>query len=220
MVKNLPIPDAKQFLVLVLFLKLFYNFFSSSEIILEELNKKLPNIRLICQVLETGNVSIDAVFKVVERFKLNEEIMKISLPLLCQSVADKFDDRLESLLSFYSASESNENLRFIALESLKTLNSKFFKNVPECIFSLLLDDEEEIRLGICKILNSANPLSPAETLKRFINLVGISEFTKFLENYQNLYLNFENNSDMKLFEKEPLNLFIDIKYLKKKFCSK
>lgn len=184
---------------------------------MKELNKRLPNIRLICACLETEAVSADIIYKIVEKFKLNEEIILIALPLLCRQSNEYIDDRLVSLLSFYSASESNENLRIIALESLKMLNSKFFRNIPDCIFSLLLDDDEDIRMGICTILDSVNPSSPAKTLKNFISLVGPSEFIKFLDKYQENH-SISEESNVKLFEREPLNLFIDIQYLRKKFC--
>lgn len=201
-----------------LFLFYFYIFFSS-QTILKELNKRLPNIYLICACLKTGTVSADIIYKILEKFKLNEEIIMIALPLLCRQSSEFIDDRLVPLLSLYSASGSNENLRFIVLESLKVLKSNFFRNIPDCIFSLLLDDDEDIRMGICTVLNSVTPSSPAKTLKNFIDLVGPSEFSKFLENYQeNHFISEESN--VKLFEREPLNLFIDIQYLRKKFCSK
>lgn len=181
------------------------------------MNKRLPNIHLICINLESENVSTDIIYKIFERFKLNEEILMIALPILC--CGDIIDDRLVSLLSFYSAADNNENIRLIVLRSLKMLKFKFFKNIPQCIFSLLLDDDEDIRMGICTVLNSAYPSSPAKTLKNYINFVGTSEFIKFLDNYQKKYLNLEE-SNIKLFEKEALNLFIDIQYLRKNFCPK
>ena len=184
----------------------------------EELNKSLPNIGLICDCLKTENVITDIIYNVVEKFKLNEEIIILALSLLCKRSNEIFDDRLVSLLTFYSASESNENLRFIVLESLKMLNYKFFKNIPDCIFNLILDDVEDIRLEVCKILKSPGASNPSKTLKNFINLVGNSEFIKFLEIYQkNHLIQVQEESNIKLFEKEALNLFIDIQYLKKMY---
>ena len=138
---------------------------------------------MICHFLNAENVAIDVAHSIVEKFRFNEEILSIALPLLCRRASENFDDRLVPLLAFYSASERNENLRFIALDSLKMLRSDFFKRIPESIFSLILDDDEEIRLVMCKVLNPSNHLCPAETLRRFIRLVGTSEFIKFLGNY-------------------------------------
>lgn len=192
--------------------------FFSSEII-EELHKKIPNIRMICQFLnDEKNIATNVIHSIVEKFKLNEEILAIALPLLCRRASETFDDRLVPLLAFYSASERNENLRFIALDSLKMLRFDLFELIPESVFNLILDDDEEIRLGICKVLNSSNPLCPAETIRKFIRHVGTAEFTKFLENYQKHHSS-QDESHLKLFEKEPLNLFIDVQFLRKKFCS-
>jgi hypothetical protein len=189
-----------------------------SDEIIEELHKKLPNIRLICQFLNYENISTNAIHSIVERFRLNDEILAIAFPLLCRRASENFDDRLVSLFAFYSAAERNENLRFIALDSLKQLHSDYFKLIPESIFSLIVDDDEEIRLGICKVLNASNPLCPAESLRRFIGQVGTTEFIKFLDNYQKKHSCHED-SHLKLFEKEPLNLFIDVQFLRKKLCS-
>ena len=140
-----------------------------------------------------------------------------ALPILCRKSNEMIDDRLVSLLTFYSSPERNENLRLIVLESLRSLNGKFFINFPDFIFSLLLDDEEGIRMDMCKVLDQANPSCPAKTLKNFIELVGSSKFAKFLDNYHKNHLSLER-AHLELFEKEPLNLFIDIQYLRKKFC--
>ena len=80
-----------------------------------------------------------------------------------------------------------------------------------------MDDEEEIRNEICKILSFEAQLNPAASLRKFIHSIGPLEFAKFLDNYENnLSLGALRTFKVALFEKEPLNLFIDIQYLRKK----
>ena len=130
-------------------------------------------------------------------------------------------------MNIYAAAENNENLRRIALESLKCLDPGLLIQVPKAVLSLLLDDDEELRGETCQLLNWLQeiPVNPAETLQNYIKLIGLDEFSKFLDdhncnndnNNSNNTSSSSNNNNMKLFEKEPLNLFIDIQYLRKKY---
>lgn len=145
--------------------------------------------------------------------------MNILVPQICDNYEKNFvDEKLKSILNFYSSPENNENLRFIALKGIEKLNRELLNQIPVCIFNLLLDDNEDIRNGACKILNPSITLNLFETLKQFIyNLKSSKEFSDFLDAYD------ERNSRVakgtnRLFEKEPLNLFIDTQYLRKRAC--
>ena len=77
---------------------------------------------------------------------------------------------------------------------------------------------------MCKILGRSDPLNPSETLKRFIKETGELEFIHFLDffkaiNRSGCLLQNSSSTRNSLFEKEPLNLFIDPNYLVKKFLN-
>lgn len=157
------------------------------------------------------------VFKIVERFKLNEEILKLAIPILCKTAREPLNECLGELLTFYSSAENNENLRFIALEGLKTIQPELLQNMPQCVYSLLLDDDEEVRNEVCTILNPTSPLNLAQTLREFVD--DSSKFIQFLNTYEALHAP-QKALKIALFEKEPLNLFIDIQFLRMKFTPK
>lgn len=192
-------------------------FFSSSDSILYEITKTLPNLKLIRLGL-SDDLVVETLLKIIEAFKLNEDILSSALPILCKKVCQPVDERVENLLTFYSSAEKNENIRFILLSGLAELKKELFYDIPYCVLNLLLDDEEEIRNEICKILSFEAQLNPAASLRKFIHSIGPLEFAKFLDNYETTY-HLEPREPLKvaLFEKEPLNLFIDIQYLRKKF---
>lgn len=156
--------------------------------------------------------------EVLARFTLNEEILKICLVKLCESCADfkDLDENLSNLFYFYSSEDKNENLRFIVLEALSKLNPILFSSIPACIFNLLLDDDDEIRNEMCRLINPANPFNLAQTLRNFIHLVGRECFLNFLKNYREKHPSTATRN-LILFEKEVLNLFIDTEYLAIKF---
>lgn len=186
----------------------------------EELSKRHPNIQLICSLLQTDkDCEFQTIYSIIDKLRFNEEILGLALPILCQKSLEAVDERLKNLLTFYAAAENNENVRLIVVNALAQLEPELFKHIPQCVFSLLLDDNDEIRNEMCRILNSSAALNPAETLRKFISSVGLCEFRAFLDNYEekNLPIS-QGNSKNCLFEKEPLNLFIDIQYLRRKFC--
>ena len=189
-----------------------------------ELSKRLPNIQLICKGLQDFNSQDINIYEIIDKFPLNEDILTLALPIICQKSDCHVDEKLKILLSFYASADKNENLRLIALNSISTLDWKLLKNVPQCVFSLLLDDNEEIRNEMCKILGRSDPLNPSETLKRFIKETGELEFIHFLDffkaiNRSGCLLQNSSSTRNSLFEKEPLNLFIDPNYLVKKFLN-
>lgn len=188
-----------------------------------EFSKSVPNIKLICEILDCCDpiYHTDIAYEAISRFKLNEDIVSSSLRILCKSATGPVDDRLVALLDSYSAIEMNENLRCIAMESLKLVKSDLLKFFPQTIYSLLLDDDEELRNEACQVLNSLNPFNPSETLSRFIIENGQSTFIKFLDRYENSYLvvDLSSNNKMVLFENERLNLFIDTQFLRTKFLT-
>lgn len=179
----------------------------------------------------SDDLDFEIILAIIERFKLNEEILSVALPILCKKVCQPVDERVKSLLTFYSSPEKNGNLRFILLSGLAAFEAEkkrllIFQEIPQCILNLLLDDEEEIRNEICAILcDDAAPLNPAATLRKFIGSIEVSDFAGFLDNYEEIIKNDvmpPGNSKKQaatLFEKEPLNLFIDIQYLRKKFLT-
>lgn len=188
----------------------------------------MPDLLLIIRFLDDFNYNVESKFElqiltILETFKLNEEIVSRCLRILCSNASDDsiHFSRLRNHLNIYATAENNENLRFIALESLKYLDPGLLTQVPKAVLSLLLDDDEELRGETCQLLNWLQeiPVNPAETLQNFIILIGLDEFSRFLDdhNCNNDDNNTSNNNNMKLFEKEPLNLFIDIQYLRKKY---
>ena len=168
----------------------------------------------------SDDLDLETFLKIIECFKLNEEILSVALPILCKKVCHPIDERVKNLLTFYSCAENNENLRFILLSALVELKEEIFQEIPRCILNLLLDDDEDVRNEICKILSVGAHLNPAATLRRFIGSVEVVEFVGFLDNYESTH-HVEPRESLKnvLFEKEPLNLFIDLQYLRKKFLS-
>ena len=128
------------------------------------------------------------------------------------------DERVKCLLTFYSSADKNENLRLILLSGLAELKKNIFQEIPQCIFNLLLDDDEEIRNEICIILSKENTLNPAATLRKFIDSIEVSKFIEFLDkSEENQHVKTQETLKTTLFEKEPLNLFMDLQYLRKKF---
>lgn len=184
-----------------------------------ELSKRLPNIRYICQYLDDAeDLDPELIIKIVEKFKLNEEILKLAIPILCKKAFEPLCENLVGLLTFYASAENNENLRLIVLDGLNNLQTGLLKKLPKCIFRLLLDDEEEIRNEICRLLNPSYPLNLAQTLKTFVGS-NVVDFIQFLNDYKSSNSP-QKSSKLELFEKEPLNLFIDIHYLQLKFAPK
>lgn len=162
----------------------------------------------------SNDLNFETILTIIERFKLNEEILSVALPILCKKASQSVDGRVKNLLTFYSSPEKNENLRLILLSGLVELEKSLFQEIPQCILNLLLDDDEDIRNEICGILY-ADLMNPAATLRRFIGTIEVSDLISFLDNYDE-NKNLVSLSNV-LFEKEPLNLFIDIQYLRKKF---
>lgn len=172
-------------------------------------------MKFICENL-TENLDFEIILQIIERFKLNEEILSAAVPILCKKASGPLDERFKTLLTFYSKAENNENLRFILISGLVEMKSELFKEIPHCIFNLILDDEEEIRTEICKLMSTLNP---ARNLRKFITSIGASDFEAFLDDYEKCH-KFNDENAMKLFQKEPLNLFIDLKHLRQKFIPK
>ena len=182
---------------------------------------KLPNIRYICEFLDswTNSSAQTQIHEIIKRFKLNEEILSRALPILCKNYDGSADrEELENLLDYYASAGMNENLRLIALNSLKHMNFDLLKDFPHSVFSLLLDDEEEVRNETCKLLNTESHFNLAETLNKFVEIVGKQELTTFLSKYELTHRpSKSDNSHSVLFDREQLNLFIDVQFLRKKF---
>lgn len=185
-----------------------------------ELANRVPNLGLICNFLNNYDIlnGLDIIYEILCKFKLNEDIASSSLRLLCKSAREPVDTRLVSLLESYSALEMNENLRYIAMQSLRHIKSDLLKFFPQSIISLLLDDTDELRNEACRLLNPSSPFNPSESLSRFINSNGMNSFIEFLNRHENSHSFISNRANQTcLFEKEPLNLFIDLHFLRKKF---
>lgn len=137
--------------------------------------------------------SCDVLFGILNKFKLNEAIIRPTLRLLCQiqQVSSAIDVRLGQALLFYSSFLSNENVRLICLEALKHLHPDLLLQIPEVIFNVLLDDSDDIRREGCEVVSplftasktagSARSFNLLYSLRAYVQLVDQQAFRNFLE---------------------------------------
>ncbi len=169
--------------------------------------------------------SLNILFGILEKFKLNEAIIRPTLRLLCQMQpeARMIDDRLAQALLFYSSTLRNENVRSIAMASLKHLHPGLLTQIPEVIFNLLLDDSDEIRREGCDIVSwllsssSARSFNLLYSLRSYVALVGHQIFYDYLRSKRLLPSTVSSPSSLILFEQEPLNEFLDLAWLEYNF---
>lgn len=168
------------------------------------------------RTLEASQVSADILFGILTKFKLNEAIIEPTLRLLCQVQGESIDDRLAAALKYYSSFLTNENVRFICVAALKCLTPALLVQIPSVMFDLLLDDSNEIREEACKLIasltKSPRSLNLLSSLRAFVDLVGNDIFRAYLESQPSIAATSAPGS-LVLFEQEPLNAFIDTKWL-------
>lgn len=181
------------------------------------------------ETVPASSEQLDILYGVLDKFRLNEAIIGPALSMLCRSqqetAAAVLDRRLASALEFYSSFLTNENVRLLSVAALRELDSRLLTRIPGVIFNVLLDDSEDIRSQgcelICPLIGHCRPRNLFTSLRSFVGLVGRDVFIKYLreQNATTATATAEANvpTSLVLFEQEPLNAFIDPRWLEYNF---
>lgn len=205
-------------------MNIFVTIFSNIDFLTQQLDAsfaKYRDLSLCLASFASVGSDDDLFYRILNRFKLNEAIIGPTLVLLCKHQRSNIDDRLAQALEFYSDFESNENVRLLAANAIVHLDRSLLPQIPSVIFNILLDDSEEIRLLGCKLVAPENTSNLLCSLEAFAEESGAAFFREFL-NRKISAKNSEScaSNSLVLFEKEPLNAFLDVYWLDYTFNQK